>query len=34
VAEAELVMAMSRDEKDFDSEVEDGAEGRTRDVAD
>jgi hypothetical protein len=34
VAEAELVMAMSRDEKDFDSEVEDGADGQTRDVAD
>lgn len=32
VAEAELVLAMSRDEKDFDSEVEDGsadASGRT-----
>ncbi len=33
VAEAELVLAMSRDEKDFDSEVEDGADGRKHDAA-
>jgi hypothetical protein len=32
VAEAELVMAMSRDEKDFDSEVEDGPDGRQHDA--
>jgi hypothetical protein len=33
VAEAELVLAMSKDEKDFDSEVEDGEQGRKHDVA-
>jgi hypothetical protein len=33
VAEAELVMAMSRDDKDFDSEVEDDADGRKHDSA-
>lgn len=33
VAEAELVLAMSKDEKNFDSEVGDGAEGRKQDVA-
>jgi hypothetical protein len=32
VAEAELVLAMSRDEKDFDSEVSDGADGRKQDA--
>jgi orotate phosphoribosyltransferase-like protein len=34
VAEAELVMAMSRDDKDFDSEVEDDADGRKQGTAD
>jgi hypothetical protein len=34
VAEAELVMAMSRDDKDFDSEVEDDADGRKHGTAD
>lgn len=33
VAEAELVLAMSKDEKNFDSEVGDGADGRKQDVA-
>ncbi|MBI4997525.1 MAG: DUF2802 domain-containing protein [Rhodocyclales bacterium] len=33
VAEAELVLAMSKDEKNFDSEVGDGADGRKHDVA-
>ncbi|MBI5785447.1 MAG: DUF2802 domain-containing protein [Rhodocyclales bacterium] len=33
VAEAELVLAMSKDEKNFDSEVGDGAQGRQHDVA-
>jgi hypothetical protein len=33
VAEAELVLAMSRDENDFDSEVSDGADGRKQDAA-
>jgi hypothetical protein len=32
VAEAELVLAMSKDEKDFDSEVQDGADGRKHDA--
>jgi hypothetical protein len=32
VAEAELVLAMSKDEKNFDSEVEDGADGRQQDA--
>jgi hypothetical protein len=32
VAEAELVLAMSRDEKMFDSEVEDGADGNKHDA--
>lgn len=32
VAEAELVLAMSRDEKMFDSEVEDGADGNGHDA--
>jgi hypothetical protein len=30
VAEAELVLAMSRDSRDFDSEVDDGADGQQR----
>jgi hypothetical protein len=34
VAEAELVLAMSRDEQNFDSEVEDGADSRKHDIAD
>lgn len=34
VAEAELVLAMSRDEQNFDSEVEDGADGRKHNIAD
>lgn len=33
VAEAELVLAMSRDETDFDSEVDDGADGRKDNAA-
>lgn len=33
MAEAELVVALSRDDNDFDSEVDDGAVGRTRDAA-
>ena len=33
VAEAELVLAMSKDEQNFDSEVGDGAQGRQHDVA-
>lgn len=33
VAEAELVLAMSRDDVNFDSEVEDGADGRKKDAA-
>jgi hypothetical protein len=33
VAEAELVLAMSRDEQNFDSEVKDGADGRKHDIA-
>lgn len=33
VAEAELVLAMSKDETNFDSEVADGAQGRKHDVA-
>jgi hypothetical protein len=32
VAEAELVLAMSKDEKTFDSEVDDGAHGRKHDA--
>lgn len=33
VAEAELVLAMSRDDTDFDSEVDDGADGRKDNAA-
>lgn len=33
VAEAELVLAMSKDEQNFDSEVKDGADGRKHDIA-
>jgi hypothetical protein len=32
VAEAELVLAMSKDDKNFDSEVQDGADGRKHDA--